>query len=152
MGNAPVARLVKAAVLYTVSYVGSNPTGSTNLDFPSQNYYFRRMEIETTYVPCLHKEFKNTSPQDIEKMYSEAIDRWTWETGSDEDWALVQQLDAERHYRKNYKPRKLSANWTVEAQQDIEVVVGEGVEEEMVAAISEEILQDIKKRALESLK
>ena len=61
------------------------------------------MEIERKYVPSLQKEFQRISPEDIEKMYSETVDRWTWETGSNEDWELLQKLDVERRFRKNSK-------------------------------------------------
>ena len=107
------------------------------------------LKIETTYVPSLYPEFKGTSPERIEELYSETVDRWTWETDSDEDRALLEKLDIERHYRRTHKSRKLLAGWTVEPQQDLEIVIGEGVEEELIEAMASEINEDIKKRALE---
>lgn len=150
MNCAPVARLVKAAVLYTVSYVGSNPTGSTTLDsFPYQSY-FHEMEVIKTHVPNLYKEFQHLSPEEIQELYSEVLDRWTWDTGSEEDRQLLEKLDRERWYRDKNKSRKLTAKWTVEAQQDLVSEIGDGAREAMLEAVAQEMADTLDKEILDA--
>jgi Major capsid protein Gp23 len=111
------------------------------------------MKIEKICFPHLYQEFKHLDPEEIDSWYVEVYDRWTWETNSAEDRELLEKLDVERRYRADAKnkSRKLCANWTVEAQQDIENEIGEGVEEEMVAAIAKDIAKDLEDEALKKI-
>ena len=148
-----MARLVKAAVLYTVSYVGSNPTGSTNLDLPLYQPYFHWMEVIKTHVPNLYKEFQHLSPEAVEDLYSVTVDRWTWDTGSEEDRKLLIKLDRERWYRKKNKnqSRKLSARWTVEAQEDLDNQHSIDIEEELVAAVAQDMADELDKEIINAM-
>jgi hypothetical protein len=108
------------------------------------------MEIEKFYIPHLYPEFKRLSPDEIDSWYTEVYDRWTWETNSTEDRELLEKLDIERYHRKHarHRSRKLSANWTVEPQQDLVSDVGRKVEEELIAAAAKEISKEIDEEIL----
>ena len=101
------------------------------------------MEVVKTHVPNLYKEFQHLSPKEIQELYSEVLDRWTWDTGSEEDRQLLEKLDRERWYRDKNKSRKLTAKWTVEAQEDLQSEIGEGVREELIDAIADELDKEI---------
>ena len=106
------------------------------------------MEVLKQHVPCLYKEFEHLSPKEVKALYSKVLDRWTWDTGSEEDKKLLEKLDNERWYRDKNKSRKLTAKWTIEAQQDLVSEVGEHVEEELIAAIENEIIKDRAKKLI----
>jgi hypothetical protein len=60
------------------------------------------LNLVVTYIPCLHKEFEEYSPSDIKDWYSTVVDRWTWDTGSEEDKQLLQKLSEEVAFRKSH--------------------------------------------------
>ena len=113
------------------------------------------MEIERTYVPNLYKEFQHLSPEEVENLYSVTVDRWTWDTGSEEDRKLLVKLDRERWYRKKNKSRKLSAKlsakWTVEEQEDLDSQYGIDIEEELVAAVAQDMADELDKEIINAL-
>ncbi|GAF80431.1 unnamed protein product, partial [marine sediment metagenome] len=117
--------------------------------YPHWLYLLRmEMEIEKTYIPHLYPEYKHLSPEEIDAQYTEVYDRWTWDTGTDEDRALLEKLDIERHHRKNNKAQKLKARWTVESQQTL---VSE-ISEELVNEMAEEITKEIDAEILRTIK
>jgi hypothetical protein len=50
-------------------------------------------------VEYLLDEYKDTSDQEIHHLYTEVVDRWTWDTGSDEDKKLMWKLGREHDWR-----------------------------------------------------
>jgi len=51
----------------------------------------------------LYTEFENYPTPVVEEMRADIIDRWTWDTGSEEDRLLVTKLEEELDYRKRQK-------------------------------------------------
>jgi hypothetical protein len=102
------------------------------------------IKISKSYIPFLYKEFEEVSPERIIEWYAEVFDRWTWETGTEEDRELLEKLDIEKHYRaKHSKPRKLKAGWVIEDMQDIDAVVGDEAAREIADHIAKEIDAEI---------
>ena len=111
------------------------------------------MEVTRKYIPNLYTEFQHLSPEAVEDLYSVTVDRWTWDTGSEEDRELLIKLDRERWYRKKNKnqSRKLSARWTVEAQEDLDNQHSIDIEEELVAAVAQDMADELDKEIINAL-
>lgn len=83
-------------------------------------------KIETPRHPDLSNE-------EIQQKIEETYDRWCWETGSEADKELLEEFEKERDGRANMS-------------------FGLHVEEELMAAIAEEISNEIDKEILGKLK
>jgi hypothetical protein len=93
----------------------------------------------TTPLPVnyLLDEYKDTTSEEVERLYAEVVDRWTWDTGSEEDAKLMQRIGTEHRWRKHRwrkhteRPKKQPAS--------------------IEAAMSEEITDEIDRGVLRSL-
>lgn len=88
-----------------------------------------RWTIETPRLP----RHTDLSEEEIQQKIEETYDRWCWETGSEEDKKLLEEWEEERDCRIN-------------------MLFGLNVEEELIAAMAEEISNEIDKEILGNLK
>ncbi len=81
----------------------------------------------------------------LEEVKQYFFDKWNWETNDPNDREIFEELQAEWEARQERRrnPRRLTATWTVEAQQDYESAWGVDLEEEITKALSEEIVKEI---------
>lgn len=86
-------------------------------------------------VKYLLDEHQDMSDVEVARLYAEVVDRWTWDTGSEEDAKLMRKVGAEHRWRKDRaKPREKSEN-----ADDIELAFAREISEE----IDREILRDL---------
>jgi hypothetical protein len=99
------------------------------------------MNNKLSYVPwpiiqgyhSTREEFRPISTERIIEWYAEVFDRWTWDTGTEEDRELLEKLDIEKKHReKIYR-------------------YGIDVEEELLAAIADDITVEIDAEILRRL-
>ena len=63
----------------------------------------------TTPLPVnyLLDEYKDTTSEEVARLYAEVVDRWTWDTGSEEDAKLMQRIGTEHRWRRDMeRPKK----------------------------------------------
>jgi len=112
---------------------------------------FKTFEVVATYSPNLYPEFQHTSPERLDELYVETYDRWTWDTGLQDDYDYLVKIDVERHYRKkNNKSRKLNARWSVEDCTSA-AMHGLDVEKELIEACAADITAEIDAKILQDL-
>ena len=71
-------------------------------------------------VNYLLDEYKDTTSEEVARLYAEVVDRWTWDTGSEEDAKLMQRIGTEHRWRKDIeRPRKQSDDITKKFAADI---------------------------------
>lgn len=88
----------------------------------------------TTPLPVryLLDEFKDTTTEEVARLYAEVVDRWTWDTGSAEDQRLMQRIGTEHRWRVDMnRPKK--------QPDSIEAAIAADISEE----IDREILRDL---------
>lgn len=97
------------------------------------------------------KTLAEFSTEELEEQYGEIFDRWTWETGSEEDRNKFEAIEKEIARRKGISARRLRANWTVHSTQQLQTEYGIDVEKELVKAIANDIAKEEDKRILREL-
>lgn len=50
-------------------------------------------------VNYLLDEYKDITSEEVARLYAEVVDRWTWDTGSEEDAKLMRKLGQEHRWR-----------------------------------------------------
>ena len=88
----------------------------------------------TTPLPArfLLDRFEGSTDEEVHEMYAYAVDRWTWDTGSDEDAKLIQEAGTEHRWRKSISEKKPTDG-------PIEQVLAQEIADEL----DREILRDI---------
>ena len=88
-------------------------------------------------VNYLLDEYKDTTSEEVARLYAEVVDRWTWDTGSEEDAKLMQRIGTEHRWREGNRkerddPKPVSDN-----------DVGKIFARELANEIDREILRDL---------
>jgi len=57
-------------------------------------------------VNYLLDEYKDTTSEEVARLYAEVVDRWTWDTGSAEDKKLMQRIGTEYRWREDTRKKQ----------------------------------------------
>ena len=88
---------------------------------------------------ALHEEFEEMSDEAVEALRVEAIDRWTWDTGSDEHAVLITKLEREMRWRIYNHSRRQREAVQKDAQEQLLSEFAEDIRRE----VDREILLDL---------
>lgn len=81
--------------------------GVPTLDTLLSHHYISIMDEVDSLLSqlSLHEEYDKISNDEVERLRVESIDRWTWETGTEEDAVLIKKLERECRWRNHNRAR-----------------------------------------------
>ena len=74
----------------------------------------RKYSVGQVRPVFLYAEFENYPTELLERMHENVLDRWTWDTGSEEDQHLIQRLVEEMDFRRRQKAAMEAIQSTVQ--------------------------------------
>ena len=88
-------------------------------------------------VSCLLDEYKDLSSEEVAHLYAEVVDRWTWDTGSEEDAKLMRRIGTEHRWREGNRKKRDDPKPAID--KDFSAIFAE----EFANEIDREILRDL---------